>query len=141
MSEDGLRKTHQLIAVNARFFLQSVIGADQNLSAQAVVFAPDKARPASPKLLVFQRIQRLTVQAVRVAIDDLDISTVTLFSFEASKVGHRGPLDERGAVLVNAIQSAEKLLWKCDRCLDSHKIIILPYAGQTGRDKDPGPWW
>ncbi len=65
-------------------------------------------------MLVFQRVQRLAIQAVRVAIDDLNMSSVPLFPFEAGEISQRGPLDERGAVLVDTIQSAEELLWKGD---------------------------
>jgi len=59
----------------------------------------------------------------------LSLATVTFLAFEASQIGACRALKQSGAVLVDAIQSAEKFRRKCDRSLDPHKINIPQTSG------------
>ena len=76
----------------------------------------------------------MPIQAIRVAIDDLNISFVPFLSFEASQISQSGSLQERGTVLIHTIQAKGQIPWKCYRCLDSHKIVILLYARFAAKD-------
>jgi hypothetical protein len=58
----------------------------------------------SRQTLVFQRVHRFAIQALRIAVDDLDITTVALIAFEARQVVAGRALKQSGAVFVYVIQ-------------------------------------
>lgn len=78
----------------------------------------------SRQLLVFENIFRFPVQAIGIAVNDLQITLVALLSLQTSEIGLCRTLQESGPVLVNLIQAPEQLFRKGYRCLDAHKINI-----------------
>jgi hypothetical protein len=76
-------------------------------------------------LLVFERVLGLAVETTRVSVNDLNVFAVAVEALQMSQIGDRGPLQKCRAILVNAVQPCEKIGWKGNGCLDSHKMIIL----------------
>jgi hypothetical protein len=66
---------------------------------------------ASWHLLVSQNVHRFTIQAVRVTVNDLNILSILPLPFQ---VGNRGPLQQRGAVLVDSIEPVKQIFGQGD---------------------------
>jgi hypothetical protein len=89
-----------------------------------LAFGPGKTRPASWQLLILERVHRFAVEALGIAVDDLDIAAVALIALEASQIGACCPFQQSRAILVHAVQLAEEFRRECDGGLDSHKTNI-----------------
>jgi hypothetical protein len=86
--------------------------------------------------LILKDVGGLTVEAIRIAIDDLDVLAISLSASEFPEIGFRCAFEERGAVPVHPVQADEEISRKGDRCLHSHmligKISILPILRRHG---------
>jgi hypothetical protein len=58
-------------------------------------------------LLISENIHRLTIQAIRVPVDDIEILLVPHLPFEVSKPGERSSLQKRGTILIHSIEAVK----------------------------------
>lgn len=88
------------------------------MDLEKLAFALGKTHLASRQLLVFQRVHCFTIQALRIAVNDLNIPTIPCISFQLSQVGEGSPLKQGGAILLHPVKPLKQISWQCVCVMD-----------------------
>jgi hypothetical protein len=92
----------------------------------SLAFGPGTVHRVSQQALVFEHVLRFPVEPVCIGVNDRRVLGFLFCPFQSGEVGTRSPLDERRTIGVRPVNPFEQIVRKCDRCLHSHKMIILP---------------
>src|ERR1039457_779116 len=92
----------------------------------SLAWGPGTAPRVSRQALVFEHIHRFPVQTIGIGVNDRRVFGFLCGPFQSGEVGTRSPLDQGGTIGVRPVNPLEQVVRKCDRCLHSHKISILP---------------
>jgi hypothetical protein len=89
-----------------------------------------KVLRVSRQPLVFERVHRLSIQALRVPVDNLEVTLVASLPVQLRQIRLGCTLQNSGSVTVDPVEAQEQLFGQGDRRLDSHKTIVLPHRGE-----------